>query len=192
MKKSAFKEIVIPALSLFLICAVATALLGFTNQITEPKIAQLAIETQMRAKQEVLSEAKEFSDEKTAELDGNEYSYYEGTADGKTVGYVFATSAKGYGGDIDIMVGINTDGKVTGVSILEINETAGLGMNAKNESFLSQFPGKSSTISVIKNGAPADDEIVALTGATITSNAMTKAVNIALDLFETVGGENNG
>lgn len=192
MKKSAVKEIIIPALSLFLICVVATALLGFTNQITEPKIEQLAIETQMKAKQEVLADASEFSDEMTAELDGTAYSYYEGTKDGKTVGYVFATSAKGYGGDIDIMVGVDTEGKVTGVSILEISETAGLGMNAKNDDWRSQFLGKSSTVSVIKNGTPADDEISALTGATITSNAMAKAVNIALDLYKTVGGENNG
>lgn len=192
MKKSAVKEIIIPALSLFLICVVATALLGFTNQITELKIEQLAIETQMKAKQEVLADASEFSDEMTAELDGTAYSYYEGTKDGKTVGYVFATSAKGYGGDIDIMVGVDNEGKVTGVSILEISETAGLGMNAKNDDWRSQFLGKSSTVSVIKNGTPADDEISALTGATITSNAMAKAVNIALDLYKTVGGENNG
>ena len=68
--------------------------------------------------------------------DGKDYTYYEGTASGDTIGYVFKTSAKGYGGDIDLMVGIDTSGKVTGVSILSISETAGLGMNAKNESFI--------------------------------------------------------
>lgn len=193
MKKSTVKEIIIPALSLFLICAVATALLGFTNKITEPKIEQLAAETQMKAKQEVLSEASEFSDEMTAELDGTAYSYYEGTKDGKTVGYVFATSAKGYGGDIDIMVGIDTEGKVTGIEILEIEETPGLGMNAKTDPvFVPSFVGKDGHITLIKNGTPSDNEVVAMTGATITSTAITKAVNIALDLYSTAGGENNG
>ena len=192
MKNSALKEIVIPAVSLLLICIVATALLGFTNQITAPKIEELAIKTQTEAKQNVLSIATDFSEEKTASLDGVDYAYYEGTANGETVGYVFATSAKGYGGDIKIMVGIDKDGAVTGVSILEIAETAGLGMNAKNESFLNQYNGKSNTLSVIKNGEKGENDIQALTGATITSNAMTKAVNIALDLYKEVGGESVG
>ena len=192
MKNSKVREIVIPAVSLFLICLVATALLGFTNQITEPKIEQYAQETQKKTKAEVLSAADSFSDAKTANLDGVDYEYYEGTKDGKTVGYVFSTFAKGYGGDIKVMVGVDSEGKVTGVSILEISETAGLGMNAKNESFRSQFVGKNSELSVIKNGTPAENEILALTGATITSTAMTKAVNTALSLYAQVGGESNG
>ena len=89
------------------------------------------------------------------------------------------------------MVGIYTDGTVAGVSILSISETAGLGMNAKNESFLNQFLGKSGTIGVQKNGS-SDTEIQALTGATITSKAMAGAVNQALALYETVGGAQNG
>jgi len=193
MKNSTVKEIIIPAISLFLICLVATALLGFTNQITAPKIEQLAIETENNAKKEVLSDAADFSDKMTATLDETEYSYYEGLdGDKNVIGYVFTTSAKGYGGDIKVMVGVDKSGSVTGVSILEISETAGLGMNAKNESFLKQFLSKNGEISVIKNGTPADNEISALTGATITSKAMAKAVNTALALYEQVGGESNG
>ncbi len=89
------------------------------------------------------------------------------------------------------MVGVKTDGTVAGVNILSISETAGLGMNATNESFLSQFLGKSGTIGVLKNGS-SETEIQALTGATITSKAMASAVNQALALFETVGGAQNG
>lgn len=193
MKNSTVKEIIIPAISLFLICLVATALLGFTNQITAPKIEQLAIETENNAKKEVLSDAADFSDKMTATLDETEYSYYEGLdGDKNVIGYVFTTSAKGYGGDIKVMVGVDKSGSVTGVSILEISETAGLGMNAKNESFLKQFLSKNGEISVIKNGTPADNEISALTGATITSKAMAKAVNTALALYAQVGGESNG
>lgn len=193
MKNSNIKEILIPAVSLFLICVVVTAMLALTNQVTAPKIAQLAVETENKSKTEVLSAAKSFSDAKTASLDGTQYTYYEGFDEsGKIVGYVFSTSAKGYGGDIGVMVGIDSDGVVKGISILSINETAGLGMNAKNESFLNQYKEKSGELSVIKNGAPAENEIQALTGATITSKAMTQAVNIAQSLYNQVGGENNG
>jgi len=193
MKKVSAKEIIVPAVSLFIICLVVTALLAVTNKITAPKIEQLAIETQNNTKKVVLSDAASFSDEKTVEKDGAQYTYYEGLSEAdETVGYVFLTSAKGYGGDIDIMVGIDTTGSVKGVAILSISETAGLGMNAKNESFLNQFKDKNSQISVIKTGEPKDNEIQALTGATITSNAVTSAVNTALELYKTAGGEVNG
>ncbi|MDO4153719.1 MAG: RnfABCDGE type electron transport complex subunit G [Clostridia bacterium] len=186
------KEILIPAVSLLLICVVVTALLGITNSVTAPQIEKLALETQEAAKKEVLPDAAAFSDEKQTEKDGEAYPYFEGLSDsGEVLGYVFQTSAKGYGGDISVMVGVNTDGTVAGVSILSISETAGLGMNAKNESFLNQFLGKSGTIGVQKNGS-SDTEIQALTGATITSKAMASAVNQALALYETVGGAQNG
>ena len=186
------KEIIIPAVSLLLICVVVTALLGLTNSVTAPQIDKLALETQEAAKKEVLADAASFSEEKQTEKDGETYPYFEGLSDsGEVLGYVFQTSAKGYGGDISVMVGIYTDGTVAGVSILSIRETAGLGMNAKNESFLNQFLGKSGTIGVQKNGA-SDTEIQALTGATITSKAMASAVNQALALYETVGGAQNG
>ena len=85
------------------------------------------------------------------------------------------------------MIGIDKDGAVTGVEFLSISETAGLGMNAQKETFRDQFKGKNSEITVVKT-APGDDEIQALTGATITSNAVTKSVNTALKLYEEVKG----
>ncbi len=192
MKENKVKAILIPAVSLLIICVVVTALLGVTNAVTAPKIAQLAAEIEAAAKQAVLTDATTFSDEKQIEKDGNSYTYYEGfSAEESLAGYVFRTSAKGYGGDIAVMVGVKTDGTVAGVNILSISETAGLGMNAKNESFLSQFLGKSGTIGVLKNGS-SETEIQALTGATITSKAMASAVNQALALFEAVGGGQNG
>lgn len=193
MKNSKVKEIVIPAVSLFVICIVVTALLALTNQITAPKIAQLAVQTENKSKSEVLGDAKTFSEAKSASLNGAKYTYYEGLDEsGKVTGYVFSTSAKGYGGDIDVMVGIDLKGTVKGISILSISETAGLGMNAKNESFLNQYIEKTGKLSVIKNGTPKENEIQALTGATITSKAVTDAVNIAQSLYNQVGGENNG
>lgn len=192
MKNSKAKEIIVPAVSLFLICVVVTALLALTNAVTAPKIDALAVETQDASKKQVLSSADSFSEEKQVEKDGVSYTYYDGLAsDGSVVGYVFVTSAKGYGGDISVMVGVLGDGTVAGVNILSINETAGLGMNAKNQSFLDQFLGKSGEIGVAKNN-PSDTEIQALTGATITSSAMATAVNTALSLYAEIGGGQNG
>lgn len=192
MKQSKVKEIVIPALSLFIICIVVTALLGLTNAVTAPKIEELAVETQEAAKKEVLADAASFGDAEQTQLSGTTYTYYKGlAADGSVMGYVVETVSKGYGGDISLMVGVGVDGTVQGVSILSINETAGLGMNAENPEFLEQFLGKSGTIGVQKNGS-SDTEIQALTGATITSEAMADGVNQALFVCEQLGGGVNG
>ena len=186
MKKFNLKEVLIPTVSLFLICAIVTLLLAVTNSVTKPKIAQLQIETENKTKAAVLSSAKEFSHAKTASLNGTDYTYYEGYGEDKEIaGYVFTTSAKGYGGDIITMVGINADGTISGMDFLLISETAGLGMNADSDDFKAQFVGKSDEIGLSKNN-PAENEIQALTGATITSKAVTSAVNIALELFEEV------
>lgn len=192
MKQSKIKEIVIPALSLFIICIVVTALLGLTNAVTAPKIEELAVETQEAAKKEVLADAASFGEAEQTQLSGTTYTYYKGlAADGSVMGYVVETVSKGYGGDISLMVGVGVDGTVQGVSILSINETAGLGMNAENPEFLEQFLGKSGTIGVQKNGS-SDTEIQALTGATITSEAMADGVNQALFVCEQLGGSVNG
>lgn len=187
MKKFDIKEILVPTISLFLISAIVTLLLAVTNSVTAPKIEQLQIETANKTKAQVLSVATSFSEEKTVDLNGTTYTYYEGYNDSKNiVGYVFTTSAKGYGGDISTMVGVKNDGTVSGVDFLSISETAGLGMNADSDDFKSQFVGKSGVIGVNKNTS-TDTEIQALTGATITSKAVTNTVNIALELFEEVG-----
>lgn len=186
MKKFDLKEVLVPTVSLFLICTIVTLLLAVTNSVTKPQIEKLQIETANKTKAAVLSVADSFSDEKTVDLNGTTYTYFEGyDKDQNVVGYVFTTSAKGYGGDIVTMVGMNSDGTVSGMDFLSISETAGLGMNADSDDFKNQFVGKSGEIGVNKN-APAENEIQALTGATITSKAVTEAVNIALELYEEV------
>lgn len=99
-----------------------------------------------------------------------------------TYGYVVTVTAKeGYGGDIQFTVGFNLDGVVTGVSMLSISETAGLGMKAKEKDFLDKYVGKSGGNFVVNkdNAAGATNEIDAISGATITSRAVTKGVNAA-------------
>ncbi len=189
-KANLFKDVFIPVFSLFVICIVFTFLLGLTNKATADKIKTLTLEAEAAARTKVLDTAKSFSEEK--EKDG--IVYYEGyDENGETVGYIFPEQTKGYGGTIYMTVGINSDGTVHGVEITELSETAGLGMNAKNQPwFLEQYKDMSGGIGVAKNN-PGENEIQALTGATITSKAVTLGVNNAIESFEKLtGGENNG
>ncbi len=191
------KAILIPTISLFIICLCATFLLGLVNGVTQDKIAQNAVETEMNSRKIVMADAESFGEkvegDYTYEGVTSPYSYVEAVdSQGKVIGYVFVTQSSGYGGAISTMTGIDTEGRVTGVEFLQINETVGLGMNATKDSFKGQFKGLSGLVGVNKNES-TETEIKALTGATITSKAAAKGVNIALDIYENVvGGENNG
>lgn len=184
MKK--IKEYAAPTIVLFIICIVAAFLLALTNDVTAPKIEAVNAENEAKSRQIVFADAASF---------GEEFTNADGIKlvpafdkNGATIGYVVVTVEKGYGGDISVMTGVDLEGKVTGVDILSMSETAGLGANASKESFLNQFVGKILGMEVTKD-APAENEIKALTGATITSKAVTKAVNAAI---EASGGENVG
>ena len=116
-------------------------------------------------------------------------------AAGEAIGYVVTcTNAEGYGGDVELMCGVSPaeDGacRIEGISFLALTETAGMGMRAKEESFLEQFSGKmigaGQMLGYTKSGAPADNEIDAISGCTITTSAVTKDVNAALTAVRTV------
>lgn len=172
------KEILKTAISLFLICAVAAGILGYVNSITAPTIEANNAAAADEARKSLLPSAESF--EELTLADGS--VGYKGIAAGQTVGFVFTTAGKGYGGDVGVMTAVDTEGKVIGINILEINETPGLGMNAKKDSFTSQFAGQSGTLAVNKDGG----NIAAITSATITSRAVTSAVNAALADYEEV------
>ena len=116
-------------------------------------------------------------------------------ASGEALGYIFnITTSKGYGGDIQLTVGIQSDGTVSGYSVLSISETAGLGMKAKDDpSWGKQFAGKKvESFSVVKDGSGSGDDakIDAISGATITSKAVTGAMNSCLAYFQSLEGGN--
>ena len=180
------KSILVPTIALFVICLVATTLLAFANSVTAPIIEELAVKTEMESRKKVLTLAEEFTDESS-----NGVSYALGVdKDGKEIGMVFTTTAKSYGGEILVMTGVDMEGKVTGVELLSINDTAGLGMNATKPEFKDQFLGLVNGVKVMKNSSNHDNnEITALTGATITSQAVADAVNAALADFESVTGK---
>lgn len=171
------KEIIVPSATLVIICLAATILLGVTNLFTAGQIAKLEEETKIAAMQEVLPA------EGYTKTEGKEI--YTAEKNGAVAGYIFVTSGTGYGGDISVMTAVDPAGKILAVSILSASdETPGLGQNVTKEGFYSQFSGLSGEITVVKNGAnTADNEINAVTGATISSRAVTKAVNEALTLY---------
>lgn len=185
MNKKDIRDIFKTAISLFLICAIAAGLLAAVNSVTAPKISANSAETENEARKAVLPGSTDFEEKK---LDDGTV-YFVGSSGTEQTGYVFTVSSSGYGGEIKLTVGVDNDGAVTGLTILSINETPGLGMNAKKDSFISQFIGKSGKLSVVKNQTPGDSEILAITSATVTSKAVTTAVNNALELYSRVSGQ---
>lgn len=113
-------------------------------------------------------------------------------ASGNVLGYVLTvTSIEGYGGDIQFTMGVKEDGTVNGISFLSISETVGLGMNADTDGFKGQYAGKNVvSFTVTKTGASADNEIDAISGATVTSKAVTNGVNAGLSAIEYLKGGN--
>ena len=186
------------ALILFAITLVSGACLGFVYDLTKGPIEQATIAANNRTYQEVLSTASSFADVEgseavVAELNASGAlvgfggvaveSVLEGTdASGAVVGHVVnSLSNDSYGGAVKISVGFDAEGTITGVGIREINDTPGLGLKAKEADFKDQYLGKNvDSLVVNKMGASAENEIDSISGATITSNAVTNAVNAAL------------
>lgn len=169
-----WKQFVHLGLSLFIIAAVAALVLALVNAVTADTIAARAEAERQNAMASVMPGADKFSElySEDATINGITGAY-SGTT---PVGYCVEVSPNGFGGAISLMVGVDSGGSVTGVVILDHSETAGLGARADSPDFLSQYIGKSGTITV-NSGENAID---GLTGATITSKAVTTGVNTAL------------
>lgn len=182
------EDIIKPVGVLLAICIIIPLALSVTNKVTAKKIAELEAANSKKNMQSLI-DADNFE-----ECENGEITYYAAINGGKTAAYIFTESSKGYGGDVSVMTAIKPDGTVAGVAILDVSgETPGLGQNAAKESFFSQYIGLKKGVSVLKNGAKAENnEVDAVTGATITSTAVTRAVNAALDDFEKVKGETVG
>lgn len=202
------KSIVKNTVVITLITLVAGALLGLVYTITKEPITKQDELAKEKACNAVFEEADSF-DTLVAEEDPAIQAYIEQSgyagqtidevmeakdASGNRIGYVLTvTSHEGYGGDIRFTMGVQEDGTLNGISFLELSETAGLGMNAAKDDFKNQFSGKQvESFSVTKTGAASDREIDAISGATITSTAVTKAVNAGLSAVEFLKGGNNG
>ena len=178
------KDILKLGVTLFVICAVAALVLGITNNITSPVIEERNIQASNKSRQIVLSDAEEFK-----QLEGMNsdivVEVYEGLKGGDVIGYTIKTSPKGYGGAVEVMVGISTDGKITGVDIGNHSETPGLGSKASEPAFKDQYldKGVANSLLVVKGSVNNDNEISAISGATITSNGVTSGVNAAMKIY---------
>ncbi len=185
MKKH-IKEILKATAVLSIICLVIAAALAGTNLLTADKIAFLSEQQKSEAMNRICK-ADTYT-EQTVTLKDTDYTYFTAQTDGLVKGYIFTTEQNGYGGVVSVMTAVNTDGKIIAVEVLDVSgETVGLGQNAAKPEFKEQFRGKSGKLQTSKSAQ--GDEIQALTGATITSNGVTKAVNTALELYTLVKGE---
>ena len=163
-------------LTLFLITTIVAGLLGLVNYVTADTIAEQIAQKAENAMRQVL-EADGYEPLDVPEDSAVTAAYRAGDR-----GYVVRVAPNGFGGAIDMMVGVDVSGAVTGVAIVSQSETASLGANCTREDFRAQFTGKTGTLSVSKDGG----EIEALTGATVTSRAVTEGVNTALEFVQEV------
>ena len=187
------KEIIKIGIILFLITAISAALLAFVNGKTAPLIEKNSLVKEQEALREVMPEAAEF--EETAidcatgiGIDDNNALnkiYLAKDTSKNVIGVCVITETTGYDKGIQTVTGVDKDLKVTGVEIISMNETPGLGAKASEEGFRSQYIGKSAEIGVSKSAA-SDTDIQAISGATKTSNGVTNGVNIALRVAEMV------
>lgn len=201
-------KIIKNTLILTAITVVSGLLLGIVYNVTKEPIAQAQENTKQEAYRAVLSDASTFesvdfdSDSALSLLSENGYTsdeiteVVEGTDDsGEVIGYVISVqSSEAYDGTLELSVGIATDGTVKGVEMLDISETAGLGMKADEAEFKDQFKDKNvDKFTYTKTGEKGDNMIDAISGATITTNAVTNAVDSALVYFQNeLGGSQLG
>ena len=199
-------KIIKDALALTLITLVAGVALGGVYEITKDPIAKQEAQAKAEAYEPVVTDAAAFEE---VEMDDTLIQTIRDQLDqegykaqsieevmraedqsGETLGYAFTVvTSEGYGGDIQFSMGVQNDGTLNGISILSIGETAGLGMNADTPAFKDQFVGKQvEKLQYTKNGATQDDEINAISGATVTTNAMTNGVNAGLCAFRVMEG----
>ena len=186
-------------LTLFITCVVVAGLLGLVNAITEDKIAVFCLENTQKAMKAVVedpsatfTEAMELTDAMkaaTAAAGGTLDSVYGVQVGGKNAGYAVKVVASGSQGNIEMMVGVNADGAVTGVSIVKAQETSGIGSKvidnepvADGTPVLDQFKGLSAA-----DAPTVGKNVDAISGATVTSKGVTTGVNAALAAVGAIG-----
>ena len=195
------KYIIKLTVTLFVTCVIVAGLLGGVNAITKDKIAAINWEKTVAAMKAVVADpdATTFSDalENTAEMEAaclaggaTLQNVYEVQVDGAAAGYAIKVSASGSQGAIEMMVGVDGEGVVTGVSIVKHSETSGIGTkvaeNAPNKAgvgMLSQFEGMSAADGTLAVGTNVD----AVSGATVSSRGVTAGVNAALAVAAVMG-----
>jgi electron transport complex protein RnfG len=185
------------ALALFIITLVSSLVLSLVYEITKDPIKRQEEQKKMEAYQAVYGGAALLEEDEGLNKRAEEikltalHDSYENTtidevnqaldSSGNLMGYIIKVSTKGYQDTITLAIGYSLDGVVQGMEIMDINDTAGLGMNAKKPEFKNQFKNKTvEKFEVTKTGAVEDYQINAISSATITSKAVVKAVNAGI------------
>ncbi len=161
---------------LFLVCGIAAGSLAFVNAATKERIAEFARLEKIEAMQKVLPRAEEF-------VEVTEGRVWEARAGGQAVGRVLAAAIQGYSGPIQGLVGLEPSGAVSGVRVLVQTETPGLGAKIATSAFLAQYEGRRLEELALKRDDPAG-KIDAITAATISSRALTRAVRQAVEDYQ--------
>ena len=195
------KKIVHDALILMAFSLVLGGILGAVYQITLPAITQAEYEKTQAAYQAVFADAESFENLEFDKAEAEAMMTSGGFKDsidnvqkamvgGEVAGYVVTVTAKdGSQGSITMSVGVRNDGTVNSYSITSIAETPGLGMKAVEPDFIAKFEGKQvDKFVVVKTAATADNEIEAIAGSTITTDAVANAVNAALVYSQSLVG----
>ena len=196
------KYIIELTVKLFVTCLVVAGLLGGVNAITEDRIAAINWENTQEAMTAVAADPENTTFNETplentkAMIDaassagGTLGAIYEAQVNGETAGYAVTVSASGSQGTIEMMVGVDTEGTVTGVSIISHSETSGIGTKvmgneptASGVGVLDQFVGKSAADGTLSVGTNVD----AITGATVSTRGVTSGVNAALAAIGAMG-----
>ena len=157
-KKSRYRSLVKPTLTLVIIGALVTGALAFTFQLTAPVIAENQAKAEAAAAKQVLGDQE---------------------------GVALKTQIKSYGGKLELMVGIAEDGRILGVTILSHSDTPGLGTQPMQPDYLAQYQGLTELTGSHIN---EDNQVDAVTGATISSNAIYLGIKQALADFQEKGG----
>ncbi len=176
------REVVKLGIILFLITGICVGLLGAVNQLTTPIIEANNLKAEQDSMKQLLSEADSFVQVKNLS-DENVKKVFVGMKSNQAIGYVVNVESQGYGGTISLLVAMDTNKVIKGVKILGHSETPGFGANAEKPSYINQYIGKQGGLQVVKV-SPKEDEIQAITGATITSAAITEGVNSAIAFVE--------
>ena len=180
MQNPYVQEIIRLALPLLIITVIVAGVLGAVDAITADKIAELAVQKTQNAMGAIISGAQfepvDFTDET-----GIINEVYTASVGGQYAGMCIRVSPNGFSDVIEMIVGISPENTVLGVEIVSSSETSGLGSRASEDEWRAQFVGKTGPLTVQKHTATGENDIVAITGATITSRAVTEGVQTALD-----------
>ncbi|SHK44344.1 electron transport complex protein RnfG [Hathewaya proteolytica DSM 3090] len=172
---------------LLVVTLIAGLILGIVFNVTKEPIAKQEKINNDKAMKELFKEADTFDKSNVAlKEDGKITEVNEAKKGSEVVGYAIKAETKGYAGTITLMAGVSVEGKITGIQIISQSETAGLGQNCTKDFFKDNFKDKDikKPLNVVKSNPSPENEVLAISGATITSKAVTNAVNDIVTFYK--------